>query len=267
MTPSFSRRSVAVTWLHPGREQDGLLLAEQLSLPILDPAGQEPGLVLRFTEYHLELLCPAEPALSGPARVEFVNGAAGYRRRHRGGEMLLRAVGLRQGHPLHVFDATGGFGRDAFLLASHGCTVRVVEQNPLVGALLADGLLRALAHPETKEAAARITLEIGDSLQVLEKLAQEGAPAPVVYLDPMFPERSKSAKVKKDMQVLQLLVGGEENGGELLAAALAAADSRVVVKRSKGAPPLPGPAPSHSLGGKTTRFDVYLRPRWKAKNR
>lgn len=159
-----------------------------------------------------------------------------------------------------MLDATGGLGRDAFILASHGCTVRLVERQPVIGALLADGLRRALAHPETRMAAERITLTIADSRLLLTELANTGQHYAVVYLDPMFPQRDKSAKVKKELQVLQLLVGQEEDGEELLAAALGVAGSRVVVKRPKGAPPLPGPKPSHSHAGTTTRFDVYLKP-------
>lgn len=220
---------------------------------------EDAGLILNLTHRHLEVSCPADPALTGPVLVEFVTGAAGYRRRLGGNEMLLRAVGLKKNRPYTVLDATGGLGRDAFILASHGCTVLLVERNPIIGALLADGLRRALAHPETTAAAARITLTVADSRQVLTTMGNEGQQVDAIYLDPMFPRRTKSAKVKKELQVLQLLTGKQEDGGELLAAALGTACSRVVVKRPKGAPPLPGPAPSHSHSGTTTRFDVYIR--------
>ncbi|MHB8789354.1 MAG: class I SAM-dependent methyltransferase [Desulfobulbaceae bacterium] len=251
------RLSVACS--NPALEEEARLLARSLGLP--EAAGQEPpDLVLHLTGHHLELLCPGNPELTGPVLVEFVSGAAGYRRRHGGHEMLLRAVGCKTNRPLNVLDATGGLGRDSFILASHGCTVQLVERHPVIGALLADGLRRALAHPETNEAAARITLRIADSRQVLTELAHGGGQVDVIYLDPMFPQRSKSAKVKKELQVLQLLAGGEEDGGELLAAALGTAAGRVVVKRPKGAPSLPGPVPSHCHAGTTTRFDVYLRP-------
>lgn len=243
----------------PSLEEQAARLAQDLGLPAQN--GQEaPDLVLHLTEHHLELLCPGNPELTGPVLVEFVTGAAGYRRRHGGNEKLLRAIGHKANRPVTVLDATGGLGRDAFILASHGCTVRLVERHPVIGALLADGLRRALAHPETREAAARITLAIADSKQVLAELALAGQWVDVVYLDPMFPQRSKSAKVKKELQVLQLLAGREEDSGELLAAALGATGGRVVVKRPKSAPSLPGPAPSHSHAGTTTRFDVYLRP-------
>lgn len=249
----------AVTCTHPDLAEQAARLAQSLGLQVF--TGQDlPDLILNLTDHHLELRCPGNPELTGPVLVEFVTGAAGYRRRHGGHEMLLRAVGHKGNRSVTVLDATGGLGRDAFILASHGCTVRLVEHHPVIGALLADGLRRALAHPETNEAAARITLTIADSRQVLADLAQGGQQVDVVYLDPMFPQRSKSAKVKKELQMLQLLAGMEEDSGELLSTALCTTAGRVVVKRPKGAPSLPGPAPSHSHSGTTTRFDVYLRP-------
>ena len=243
----------------PSLEEQAARLAKDLGISS-PPDREPPDLVLHLTEHHLELLCPGNPELTGAVLVEFVNGAAGYRRRHGGHEMLLRAVGHKSGRPLSVLDATGGLGRDAFILASHGCTVRIVERHPVIAALLADGLRRALQHPETQRAAARITLTSKDSRQVLAELALEKQEVDVVYLDPMFPQRSKSAKVKKELQMLQMLAGAEEDNGELLAAALRTAAPRVVVKRPKGAPSLPGPPPSHNHTGTTTRFDVYIRP-------
>jgi 16S rRNA (guanine1516-N2)-methyltransferase len=242
----------------PALQKQAARLAHGLGLPD-HPGHEPPDLVLRLTEHHLELLCPGNPELTGPVLVEFVTGAAGYRRRHGGNEMLLRAVGHKAGRAMTVLDATGGLGRDAFILASHGCKVQLVERHPVVGVLLADGLRRALQDQQTREAAARITLRVADSRQVMAELAHGGQWVDVIYLDPMFPQRSKSAKVKKELQVLQLLAGKEEDSGELLTEALRAAGGRVVVKRPKGAPTLPGPAPSHSHSGTTTRFDVYLR--------
>ena len=259
--PSFAPNSMhtGITCGHSGLVEQAARLANSLGIALL--TGTEGAeLILNLTDHHLELLCPADPSLTGPVLVDFVTGAAGYRRRHGGAEMLLRAVSNKQKRPLTVLDATGGLGRDAFILASHGCTVRLVERQPVIGALLADGLRRALAHPETRAAAQRIILTIADSRQLLAELAGEGQPVDVIYLDPMFPKRSKSAKVKKEMQVLQLLEGKEEDNGDLLAAALGVAGNRVVVKRPKGALSLPGPVPSHSHAGITTRFDVYLRP-------
>lgn len=81
--------------------------------------------------------------------------------------------------------------------------------------------------------------------------------ADVVYLDPMFPHRDKSALVKKEMQLFRPVVGDDPDASALLEAALACARYRVVVKRSRRAPAIEGVAPGLTLEGKSSRYDVY----------
>jgi 16S rRNA (guanine1516-N2)-methyltransferase len=246
--------SIAVEYAEPVQKDTALELAAELLLPLA--IKDEPyDLILRCTGTGLELYRPGDP-MKSTVRAEFVKGAAGYRRSRGGREMLIRALG--KGAELNVLDATGGLGRDAFIMAAHGCRVRIAEKNPVVAALLEDGLQRASGHPGTRDACSRISLYAGDSRDLLqEDLA--GEDFDVVYLDPMFPDRRKSAQVKKEMQLLQQLTGpDDEDPGALLPLALEKAGKRVVVKRPKGAPSLPGPEPDYSLGGRSIRFDVYL---------
>jgi 16S rRNA (guanine1516-N2)-methyltransferase len=98
----------------------------------------------------------------------------------------------------------------------------------------------------------------GDTVAALQDMERTGRQVDVVYLDPMFPARQKSARVKKDLQILQLLTTDQSPPNHLLSAALAAAARRVVVKRPRRAPCLTECSPSHCLTGKTIRFDVYL---------
>ena len=79
----------------------------------------------------------------------------------------------------------------------------------------------------------------------------------VIYIDPMFPAREKSGKVKKEMQLFHQLVGTDDDSSTLLPLALAVARYRVVVKRSVHAPFLADQKPGYSLKGKSTRFDIY----------
>ena len=67
------------------------------------------------------------------------------RHRRRGGqnELLGKAVGVGKKPALAVLDATAGLGRDSFVLADLGCSVTLAEREPVVLALLADGLERA----------------------------------------------------------------------------------------------------------------------------
>ena len=191
----------------------------------------------------------------GSVWVDFTSGTAQHRRLHGGGELLAKAVG-RSKQPT-VWDATGGLGRDSFVLAGLGLNVHIFERHPAVYCLLADGLARALLHPDTAETASRLTLHHADAAEYMPRLAAEIGRPQVVYLDPMYPERRKSAAVKKEMAFFHELVGTAQNDAALLDAALATATARVVVKRPRLGDFLCGRKPDYQYTGKSTRFDVY----------
>ena len=151
-----------------------------------------------------------------------------------------------------VADATAGWGKDAWLLASRGFTLTLYEQNPYLHTLLAAALAEARDNPKTAAIAARLTLVHADAATALPP---QGFDA--VYLDPMYPERRKSAKVKKHMQALQQLIGHDGDDAALLARARLAATRRVIVKRPQHAPPLAGVAPDYRIDGPNTRYDIY----------
>ncbi len=236
-------------------------LAQQLALPLVGPAEVGTGLVLVVTAARLELRLLAADA-PGPVYVDFVGGAMGHRRKFGGGrgQLIAKAVGVKKGVIPAVVDATAGLGRDAFVLANLGCRVTMLERSPVVGALLHDGLVRASSDEEAADVIERLSLQIGDARQVLEA-ERQGALADVVYLDPMFPQRDKSALVKKEMRLFKALLGSDPDAPALLEAALKAARKRVVVKRPRKAAPVDGPEPGLVFEGKSTRFDVYLCPK------
>lgn len=213
--------------------------------------------VLVWGEQHLELRKLDEPKL-GPVFVDFVEGAVAHRRKFGGGrgQSIAKAVGLKAGANPTVVDATAGLGRDAFVLASLGCQVTMLERHPVVAALLADGLQRAQQDSEIGGwVSERMSLRSGSALENLQQL---GFTPDVVYLDPMFPHRQKSALVKKEMRVFQSLVGADLDADALLPAALAVAGKRVVVKRPDYAGYLNEMTPSMSIETKSNRFDVYV---------
>ena len=201
-------------------------------------------------------LCLCRAGEKGRVRIDFSGGAAQYRRTGGGGELIAKAVN-HTARPT-VWDATGGLGRDSFVLASLGLTVDTFEQNPAVACLLSDGLSRALQDPEIRHIAQRITLHFGDACALLPELAVLKGRPDVVYLDPMYPERQKSAAVKKEMAYFHGLVGAAQDEAALLAAARTAARKRVVVKRPRLGVFLNGEQPAYQYAGKSTRFDVYL---------
>nr|WP_281377013.1 class I SAM-dependent methyltransferase [Deinobacterium chartae] len=200
------------------------------------------------------------PQAAGAVYVDFASGRYDHRRRFGGGrgQEIARAAGLKGGRTPDVTDATAGLGADAFVLASLGCTLRLIERRGPVAALLRDGLERARNHPdpELSAIAARMTLLEGDAAERLPTLD----PAPsVVYLDPMYPAKAKTSLPKKEMRLFHTLVGPDLDSGRLLTAALEVARYRVVVKRPAGAPPLAGPKPSAAVQSKNTRFDLYVK--------
>ncbi|MGF1527970.1 MAG: class I SAM-dependent methyltransferase [Candidatus Competibacterales bacterium] len=203
----------------------------------------------------------------GPVHVDFVKGPLAYRRRHGGGRQqpLARAVGLKggwgrggAGESPRILDATAGLGRDAFVLASLGCRVTMLERSAVVHALLADALVRGAADPELGSwLPQRLHLERVDARAWLRAAPTDQGAFDVVYLDPMYPERRKAARVKKTAATLQRLVGFDADAADLLAIALTVARRRVVVKRPRWAPPLAGPPPVGTTGAVNTRFDIY----------
>ena len=169
---------------------------------------------------------------------------------------VAKAVGLQKTRAaLHIVDATAGLGQDAFVLASLGCTVTLFERNPVIHALLADGLARAALNVDCAAIVERMRLLEGSSIEWLARPGTEAAD--VVYLDPMFPHRDKSALVKKEMQVFRTIVGDDEDSAQLLAAALERARYRVVVKRPRKASAIEGAEPTTRIEGKSSRYDVY----------
>lgn len=218
----------------------------------------DSGLALIQHISHLELRQLDEPKV-GAVKVDFTSDALTFRRLHGGGkkESIARAIGLKGQNSLQVLDATAGLGRDAFVLASLGCAVTMIERSPVVAALLQDGLDRAALDQELSAwLPKRMQLYHGIATELLNNW--QGTRPDVVYLDPMFPHRKKSAAVKKEMRLFQQLLGPDEDADLLLKPALALAKKRVVVKRPSGAPFLGDKKPDIELLGKANRFDVYL---------
>lgn len=171
-------------------------------------------------------------------------------------ELLFKALGVQPRTPHYVVDATAGMGVDAFLLAQAGCQITLIERSPLIAALLADGIARAGQTPAIASIAARMRLKQGDAITLLTNLAHEQQPD-MVYLDPMFPQRNKSALPKKSMQGLQALLGDDSDQAQLLDVAVQTARFRVVVKRHSKVKAIGGREPTYSLQGKQIRYDVY----------
>jgi Putative SAM-dependent methyltransferase len=263
---------------------------------------------------------PATPRASRPGKdrlVQAVLGGVGRSRNRMRNRDAGRAGDLGTAEDddddddnmFRIVDLTAGWGTDALTLlqaaalrskeaACRCCHVTLVERDPIVRALLQDAHRRlqkyeaavipaAAGQPTTYSS--QIDLVEGDGVEVAAHFADRPSSAApgqgrpdAVYLDPMFPPRTKSAAVKKPMQVLHSLLhthvpkftadasdnsdtssgrnqeDADDDGLDLLEAALRLATQRVVVKRPIKAEPLGRKAPNYALTGGAHRWDLYI---------
>lgn len=188
---------------------------------------------------------------------DFIGGAVAHRHKFGGGrgQALPKAVGMKGGKTPKIVDATAGLGRDAFLLASLGAEVTLIERSDEMHQLLAEGMARARVEGgNAADVIARMTLLHGDAKELLPSLTPE-----VILVDPMHPPRKNSALVKKEMRLIREIVGIDEDSLNLMQVALLSASKRVVLKWPAKADPMKGiPAASHKIAGKSTRYDVWM---------
>ncbi|WP_133126825.1 class I SAM-dependent methyltransferase [Legionella nagasakiensis] len=232
---------LTVGFAHDDLQDEAKSLAQRLELNVDNQALPR----LNVTSERLELLL----AGCAPLYVDFTTKR--WEKRHAAGKNqgLIRACKPVKG--MRIVDVTAGWGRDAAVLASFGAQVVMIERNPVMAALLADGLRRLDSQSPL---ASCLSLQRVDARQYLQELSRKQEPE-VIYMDPMHPLRQKSALVKKDMQALQQLVGVDQDALELLHVAISHARQRVVVKWPQRLPALW--TPSGSIEGKTVRFDIY----------
>lgn len=233
-------------------------LAQKWGFKLSDTATD--SYYLQLTRQHLQLV-HSDAKASGPIYVDFTAGSIAHRRRFGGGkgQTIAKAVGLKKAPLPVILDATAGLGKDAFVFASLGARVIMMERSPVAAALLSDGLERATLDTEVCAIVQRMSLIVADTrlLTPDSPLIVNETPD-VIYLDPMFPHRKKSARVKKEMQAFQDLVGNDTDSNELLAASRQLARKRVVVKRPITAQWLDNQKPSLTMKMKKHRFDIYL---------
>lgn len=169
---------------------------------------------------------------------------------------VVQAVEGRSKTKLTILDTTAGLGKDTFTLAARGHTLLTLEKDRYIYLLLKDALQRAQQIDYLKEIVNKITLINIDSN---EYILTTDKSFDCVYIDPMFPPRKKSAKVKQGMQILhQVGFNDEISNSNLLDNIIQARiTTKAVVKRPINSDFLSNRKPSSQLKGKTNRFDIY----------
>lgn len=199
---------------------------------------REDGFYLWAEDDHVEL-CHGGAAGSGV----WVPLSELERRAAQGGD-LARACGVSARHRPRVLDALAGWGVDGLVLARRGCAVTLVERQPVLW-LLQQDLIRRSGSTNAVGCC-------GDGFDVLAGPDRWD----VVYLDPMFPGRGKTALPGKRMQWLAQLATPDSRPLERwLRQAMAVARERVVLKRRRRDPQVL--TPDWQILGRTVRYDVY----------
>ena len=158
-------------------------------------------------------------------------------------EPLAKALGIRgSGEKRLIWDTTCGTGKDSLLISFFGAKLTSFERNPAVFLLLKDALRRFPVD---------FHLEFGDARTLTLSERPE-----VIYYDPMYPAKKKSALARKEMRIFKEIVGDDPDSKEFLEWALKTATERVVVKRPLEAEPIKE-KPTASYTGKSTRYDMY----------
>ena len=237
---------------------DDAELAAQYALPVVTQAETQ-NYPFWLERIHGQVsLCQGLESTLKPLSLDFAKGKYAYRLQQVKSqkEPLGKACGLVKGQRPQVLDATAGLAQDGLLLAAMGSHVTLVEQHPLIHAVLADALIRAESGPKwLSELVTRVTLVHARSEQWLTDHSSD-----VIYLDPMYPEQGhdKTAKVKKGMQLLRLLPETVTNHGLLFQSALQSCQNRLVVKRPNWADSLTDKTPDATYPIKTHHYDVYF---------
>ena len=230
-------------------------ISAEYAIPFFQSAASSLPLYLLVLDQEKLALIKTTTKNLKPFYVDFCEGKLAFRKKTMSAknDLLAKAIGVKKYSQPLVVDTTTGLGRDSFLLMTLGCKVIMLERNPVLYLLLKDGWRRfAEKFPE-------VYAEFDSQLlyQDAKQFLQTEKKFDVIYLDPMFPARTKSALVKKEMQFLHEIVGLADDTQELFALSIKTAKYRVVVKRPLHAASITELTPSFYYKGKVIRYDIY----------
>ncbi|MBY0452672.1 MAG: class I SAM-dependent methyltransferase, partial [Bdellovibrionaceae bacterium] len=186
--------------------------------------------------------------------IDFVNDRINYHKKKQSlkNEILSKAVGGGR-YGMKVLDLSAGLAIDAVFLAQLGYEVEAVERNPMIYLCLQNALEALKA--EDAELASRLKFRFASARQFMTQIPDSEV-FEVVYFDPMFPQKTKSALPRQEMVFFKNLVGSDDDAAEVAATVLQLKNvKRLAVKRPLSAPPLL--KPNGQIAGKLIRYDIY----------
>jgi 16S rRNA (guanine1516-N2)-methyltransferase len=252
------KKSIAVVCFSKLRQQQAKEFCLLNKLPLLKMQNDQYDLQLLFHDDLVELF---DKQLKTTLSIDFLKGTLAHRQQFGGGrgQAIAKAIGLKSGATPNILDTTAGLAGDAFVLATLGCPVTMIERSSVVYTLIENAIERASLSDKfqtiLKQGFQLINCDANDYIK--QQLSAEAKPPDVIYIDPMYPHRKKSALVKKDMQILQRLHGKNDNSADLLENALLYANKRVVVKRPLHADSINNRTANTCIKSKKTRYDIY----------
>ncbi len=252
---TMKQNRIAVFFTAPARENEAKILAKNLKIPLLNSlkSSYQYDYIIIFENSQIGLW-HTKANQKTIFYIDFSEKKLSFRSQKASlrNELIARAIGIPAKSRPKIVDATAGLGRDSYILANLGYEIILLERSPVIYTLLQDALWR-----DQSPARQRLTLICADAIDWLKNLSHDEQPD-VIYLDPMFPARGKSAAAKKEIAMLQNFIGKDEDTERLFQVAFSCAKRKVVVKRHRLAANIVERVPNYSLTGKSNRFDIYL---------
>ena len=127
---------------------------------------------------------------------------------------------------LNILDCTGGFARDAAVLASLGNNVTLIDRNPLVMSLLVDAREK-IKSDDIRYIFSRIKIRFGNCIEFIRNTNKH---FDYIYFDFMF-NINKSALPSKNEQFLREIVKNDINENvDIITETIQRVKSKIIIK-------------------------------------